>query len=414
MGVKGLLQPSGSTVVTLRSSWTGETLSLTLDELMAMGQELVPDCNTLLMTSYSTAYGYLFRLNHIDDITDLYLRNDLVSGVDNCIAYDQSINLSGSNVLYGSKFHISDGIEAQSVAWNLSTRNYEGKNYSYDSNSNESLPPYIIYTTAKYKNLYINGSLVDKNTGGGAGSGYIGNSLLSNKKMVGYNAPTSSAESTKTESVEDAKSKTTSGKPKIGNGYARITLLQEITPNPPEEFLQDIDAINGSGYVFKNWQQPASLSYPVSTNTYYSTKSHSFEHYSYFNNNGFYALNDGCTLCMSSIYTVYITKNNDKFTYTLNPDLKAEIYRTDDNKYYRWGQCYSQTKAPYYNNGPVIFGILDDYSPYWGKFVPPYTFTTNNSGTDYSKLHDLFRNLKDHARNVNLFVDGECWALASR
>lgn len=270
-------------------------------------------------------------------------------------------------------------------------------------------------STVSLENAYlaITGSIPDPTCGGGAGSGYIGNSLLSNKKMVGYNVPTSSAVSTKTESVEDAKNKATSGKPKIGNGYARITLLQEIIPNPPDEFLQDIDAINGSGYVFKNWQQPASLSYPVSTNTYYSTKSHSFEHYSYFNNNGFYALNDGCTLCMSSIYTVYITKNNDKFTYTLNPDLKAEIYRTDDNKYYRWGQCYSQTKAPYYNNGPVIFGILDDYSPYWGKFVPPYTFTTNNSGTDYSKLHDLFRNLKDHARNVNIFVDGECWALAS-
>ena len=229
MGVKGLLQPPGSTVVTLRSSWTGETLSLTLDELMAMGQELVPNCNTLLMNSYNTAYGYVFRLNHIDDVTDLYLRNDLVSGVDNCIAYDQSINLSGSNVLYGSKFHISDGIEPLSVSWNLSTRNYEGKNYSYDSNSNESLPPYIFYTTANYQNLYINGVLVDKNTGGGAGSGYIGNSLLSNKKMVGYNVPTSSAEGTKTESVNEASENPVSGKPKIGNGYARITFLRENT-----------------------------------------------------------------------------------------------------------------------------------------------------------------------------------------
>lgn len=63
---------------------------------------------------------------------------------------------------------------------------------------------------------------------GGAGSGYIGNSLVSNKKMVGYNVPTSSAESTKTESVNEASESPVSGKPKIGNGFARIKFLREI------------------------------------------------------------------------------------------------------------------------------------------------------------------------------------------
>lgn len=64
---------------------------------------------------------------------------------------------------------------------------------------------------------------------GGAGSGYIGNSLLSNKKMVGYNVPTSSAEGTKTESVNEASETPVSGKPKIGNGFARIKFLREPT-----------------------------------------------------------------------------------------------------------------------------------------------------------------------------------------
>lgn len=63
---------------------------------------------------------------------------------------------------------------------------------------------------------------------GGAGSGYIGNSLLSNKKMVGYNVPTSSAESTKTESVNEASETPIANKPKIGNGFARIKLLDDI------------------------------------------------------------------------------------------------------------------------------------------------------------------------------------------
>lgn len=61
---------------------------------------------------------------------------------------------------------------------------------------------------------------------GGAGSGYIGNSLISNKKMVGYNVPTSSAESTKTESVNEASETPVANKPKIGNGFARIKFLR--------------------------------------------------------------------------------------------------------------------------------------------------------------------------------------------
>ena len=61
---------------------------------------------------------------------------------------------------------------------------------------------------------------------GGAGSGYIGNSLVSNKKMVGYNVPTSSAESTKTESVSEYSDNPVSGKPKGGNGFAKIKFLR--------------------------------------------------------------------------------------------------------------------------------------------------------------------------------------------
>ena len=60
---------------------------------------------------------------------------------------------------------------------------------------------------------------------GGAGSGYIGNSLVSNKKMVGYNVPTSSAEGTKTESVSVYSATKEANKPKAGNGFARIKLL---------------------------------------------------------------------------------------------------------------------------------------------------------------------------------------------
>lgn len=73
---------------------------------------------------------------------------------------------------------------------------------------------------------------------GGAGSGYIANSLLSNKKMVGYNVPTSSAEGTKTESINDVSASAVSGKPKSGNGFARIKFLRElITENIPSSVV---------------------------------------------------------------------------------------------------------------------------------------------------------------------------------
>lgn len=60
---------------------------------------------------------------------------------------------------------------------------------------------------------------------GGGGSGYIGNSLLTNKAMYCYNCEESSEESTKTISTTCAEETPTSNCAKIGNGYARITYI---------------------------------------------------------------------------------------------------------------------------------------------------------------------------------------------
>lgn len=76
---------------------------------------------------------------------------------------------------------------------------------------------------------------------GGAGSGYIGNTLVGNKKMVGYNVPTSSAESTKTESVNEASESPVSGKPKIGNGFAKIKLVHSCTDYTFEQLAKSLD-----------------------------------------------------------------------------------------------------------------------------------------------------------------------------
>ena len=61
--------------------------------------------------------------------------------------------------------------------------------------------------------------------GAGGGSGYIGNTLLTNKAMYCYNCATSNDVSTKTISTTCTSSTPTENCAKIGNGYARITLI---------------------------------------------------------------------------------------------------------------------------------------------------------------------------------------------
>ena len=61
--------------------------------------------------------------------------------------------------------------------------------------------------------------------GAGGGSGYIGNTLLTNKAMYCYNCEESSEESTKTISTTCAEEKPTENCAKKGNGYARITYI---------------------------------------------------------------------------------------------------------------------------------------------------------------------------------------------
>lgn len=71
------------------------------------------------------------------------------------------------------------------------------------------------------------GGGVNDSCAGGGGSGYIGNSLLTNKVMYCYNCTTSSDETTKTISTTCTNTVATENCAKKGNGFARITLLSE-------------------------------------------------------------------------------------------------------------------------------------------------------------------------------------------
>ena len=70
----------------------------------------------------------------------------------------------------------------------------------------------------------VNDHLNDAIPGAG-GSGYIGNSLLTNKAMYCYNCTESNEESTKTVSTTCAEETPTENCAKKGNGYARITYI---------------------------------------------------------------------------------------------------------------------------------------------------------------------------------------------
>jgi hypothetical protein len=68
--------------------------------------------------------------------------------------------------------------------------------------------------------------------GAGAGSGYIGNPSLFNKKMYGNNVPTTSASETHTASVTSKSSSPISYRPKLGDGYVKIKYLKKSEPHP--------------------------------------------------------------------------------------------------------------------------------------------------------------------------------------
>ncbi len=72
---------------------------------------------------------------------------------------------------------------------------------------------------------YYGGGGSSDNAGGGGGSGYIGNSLLTDKAMYCYNCAESSEENAKTISTTCNEETPTENCAKKGNGYAKITLV---------------------------------------------------------------------------------------------------------------------------------------------------------------------------------------------
>ena len=90
--------------------------------------------------------------------------------------------------------------------------------------------------------------------GGGGGSGYIGNSLLTDKYMYCYNCTTSDVESTKTYTTTNVSDTPTSDYAKSGNGAVKITIMYDVTLDIAyNDKYGDLPIPSKDGYTFEGW-----------------------------------------------------------------------------------------------------------------------------------------------------------------
>ena len=102
--------------------------------------------------------------------------------------------------------------------------------------------------------LYGGGGGSARNGGGGGGSGYIGNSLLTDKYMYCYNCSTSSDVNTLTYSTTNVSGDAISNYAKSGDGAVRISLDNLNTKNVVSgQMYGDFPIPTKDGYVFNGW-----------------------------------------------------------------------------------------------------------------------------------------------------------------
>ena len=107
--------------------------------------------------------------------------------------------------------------------------------------------------------FYGGGGTNRGHSGGGGGSGYIGNSLLTEKSMYCYKCAESNETSTKTISTTCTRATPTANCAKQGNGYARITLMtaqstiatDTVTITAQENASQSLENITGKSLTCK-------------------------------------------------------------------------------------------------------------------------------------------------------------------
>ena len=89
---------------------------------------------------------------------------------------------------------------------------------------------------------------------GSGGSGYIGNSLLTNKYMYCYNCTTSDATDTKTYTTTNTSSAAIANYAKSGDGAAKITIMDDVTLDMAyNDKYGDLPTPTRTDYMFDGW-----------------------------------------------------------------------------------------------------------------------------------------------------------------
>lgn len=259
-------------------------------------------------------------------------------------------------------------------------------------------------------NWIVNNPYIPPKKSGGSGSGYIGNSLVSNKKMVGYDVPTSDAESTKTESVQVYSPAPLANMPKMGDGFARIKFLREYDP-VPSEYKDYIDIINGKEfatnyYLSDNWicncnASNASDGNAILTNSKdYSYVAKTRRELSEWNNENktyaaYYDSSDKITLAYSlNPVNIYITSSGNDYQITTSVLTNVSVYKYYNTSYYDIGIRYANNK--------------------WRHWSVSYTSAqTIEAFTYIGTLENCFKMIAMNFRNVDIYVDGVCWSKVS-
>lgn len=216
-----LFQPNLNYSIDLYSNGRNEYCATkTIAEIIEMCNNLTP-CDSIIIHKKSGANGYSAIVPlKIGTRTTYYVGSNALYDISDkqVILWE---NISG---IYDGYYYAYDNNHdfIKYASASFSTQTIDDIEYCYDYDNRDDDYPPIMYITSNVEHLLIN----DTHKAGGAGSGYIGNSLVNNKKMVGFNVPTSDMASTKTESVNVYSASATINTPKSGNGFAKITFMK--------------------------------------------------------------------------------------------------------------------------------------------------------------------------------------------
>ena len=207
------------------------------------------------------------------------------------------------------------------------------------------------------------------------GSGYIGNSRLTNKHMAGYGVAESDEENTKTKSVAVASDTAAEDTAKKGSGYARITFLAPIVDVMSVKFkdYQEIEYIESTG-------GQAILTNIIPTDT-----------------TGVYAKLSSADISTDLMYFgSYETPSNKYFAANMSDNVYFGYNSSDSYQTSTTANTIREIKFNYKNDRKLTVDSTDvatSIATYSGQTYPMAIFGLNNNGTitqkSSMKLYEL-------------------------